>query len=119
MKRLEYKFESLDGYYYIDINFDENVFVVDTSIETLESKQGTFDDEIINKLNSLKLKDWDRYYNAYGSEITDATKWSLKYYEDDNLYETEGEESYEPYKYNDLIDLFCILDKNAKYLKFE
>lgn len=120
MNRLEYKFICLDGYYNLSIDIDDQLsFVVDTNIDELVTKSGVIDkNEFINKFNELDFKSWDRYYNATLSSIEDATKWSLIYIEDDKVYESEGEESYEPYRYYDLIDALCIVDDNAKYLKF-
>lgn len=121
MNSLEFRFECLDGYYYLNAVINETVsFTVDTSIAELESKQNEVDGkEFIALLNKADIKAWDRHYNATGLPIEDCTRWSIRYTEDDKIYESDGEESYEPYRYKDLINALCILDDKAVYFKFE
>lgn len=121
MSRLEYKFTCLDGYYHLSCDIEDKlVFAVETTIASLTSKTGELEaGEFIDKLNKADLRSWDRYYNATSLKIEDATRWSVKYIDGSETYESEGEESYEPYKYFDLIDALCVLDEKAKYLKFE
>jgi len=123
MDQLNYRFECLDGNYELQIDFDENEanYEIRTTLPGFVEFIGILGKEktqaFRNKLIEAKITNWDRCYEATGSSIEDAVKWSLIYSIQDKEYRSEGEETYEPYGYEHLIEALVICDEKANFFK--
>ena len=120
MKSLKFVFDCLEGKYEFNAQSDNNlVFSIDSTIETLESFEGELDVNktklFFDEIDLANIKKWQRRYDSNLTPIEDAVKWYVKYIEDDKEYVSEGEESYEPYEYNHLIEAIKLCDDKADY----
>lgn len=122
MKSLKFVFDCLEGKYEFNAQGDDNLeFSIDSTIETLESFEGELDVNktklFFDEIDLANIKKWQRRYDCNLTPIEDAVKWYVKYIEDDKEYVSEGEESYEPYEYNHLIEAIKLCDDKADYFK--
>ena len=119
MDQLHFHFTCLDGTYDFEAQFnaDELRYETKSTIPELESLSGTKDDpEAFRKeLDLAEIEKWDRRYPAEGTPIEDAVKWQVKLIKDGKEYVTEGEESYEPYRYEHLVRALMCCDEKAEY----
>ena len=108
--KLTYEFNCLDGDYKLIV--EDDLFVVESTIECFESRQGKVDINEFNKYLLLaKIEAWDKEY--LGEEIEDGIKWSVNY----NGHISRGLETYEPYGYEYLIKAISLIEENADYFK--
>ena len=118
MDQLLVRFVCLDGTYDFAAQFDANElhYEIQSTIPGLESLSGTADAEsFMKQLDLAEIEKWDRSYEADGTPIEDAVKWQVKLVKDGREYVTEGEESYEPYRYEHLIKALMCCDEKAGY----
>ena len=119
MNQLLFHFECLDGTYDFEAQFDTNGLHYETgsTIPELESLSGTLNDpeDFLKELDLAQIEKWDRSYPAAGTPIEDAVKWQVKLVLDGREYVTEGEESYEPYRYEHLVRTLMCCDGKAEY----
>ena len=117
MFELEYCFECLNGKYFLNVKEDN--YEISTDIAELENKEGLLTEAENNafqkQLNKAGIEKWDKEYPASGNRIEDAVKWSVRYTAEGKEYFSTGEESYEPYTYNELIRALMIIDEKAQY----
>ena len=121
MNKLEYQINCLDGVYNFAAEYDDVViFNIETNIEKLNSFSGELDDAssklFIEYLNKAQIEKWDREYKAELSEIEDGIRWEIRYLKDEKEYVSCGEESYQPYNYEELISAIRLCDKENDYL---
>ena len=122
MNTLHYIFTCLDGFYDLNLRFDNMTVKVDvnTNIDGLYNREDILDSQLfIEELNKAKLNTWQKSYDAYSLPIEDATAWSLICNIDGCVYISKGVESYEPMYYDQLIKAFMVLDPKAEYLLFK
>lgn len=119
MDQLLFRFECLDGVYAYEAQFDSNElhYEIQSTIPELESLSGTLNETetFLKQLDLAQIEKWDRRYQAAGTPIEDAVKWQVKLIRDGKEYVTEGEESYEPYRYEHLIRALMCCDEKAEY----
>lgn len=118
MFKLEYTYDCLDGKYFLCAEGeDEITYAVDSSIPVLASKQGSLDEtdsrRFLQALKDCGIERWAKEYKADLGSIEDAIRWSLTYIINGKEYFSKGEESYEPYNYNKLIETLMIIDENT------
>lgn len=119
MKQLNFVFTCLDGNYeFVGKLDDVLVYTVETNIEGLNSFEGELDkknsEEFLKKVEMANIDKWDREYKG-DNPIEDGVKWYAKYIDEDKVYVSSGEESFEPYNYEHLIEALLVCDKNAEY----
>lgn len=119
MRKLEFRFDCLDGQYVFDCEADQVLtYQIETDIEGLSSFSGDLDEEktaaFFAELELSKLKSWEREYRGENL-IEDSTHWSVRYFAEDKEYVSEGYESFEPYNYEHLIRALMICDEKAEY----
>ena len=119
MDQLLFHFECLDGTYDFRAEYDADQlrYEVESTIPELQNLSGTLDDpkEFMKELDLAEIEKWDRYCQATGTPIEDAVKWQVKLIRGGQEYVTEGEESYEPYRYEHLIKALLSCDPEAGY----
>ena len=119
MDQLLFRFTCLDGTYGFEAQFnsDELHYDVQSTIPELDSLSGTLEnpETFLKELELAEIEKWDRNYSADGSLIEDAVKWQVKLVRDEKEYVTEGEESYEPYRYEHLVRALMCCDEKAEY----
>lgn len=119
MDQLLFRFTCLDGAYDFAAEFDSNElhYEIQSTIPELYSLSGTLDETetFLKELDLAQIEKWDRRYSAEGTPIEDAVKWQVKLIKDNKEYVTEGEESYEPYRYEHLISALMCCDEKAEY----
>ncbi len=121
MNRLEYHFDCLDGRCLFICEFDGTSLSYDleSTIEELPAKAGELakeESELFNKyINDAKIPSWDASYAPTLSGIEDGIKWKVKLHLDGKEYVSKGEESYEPYGYEELIKALKLCIDKAEY----
>ena len=120
MNRLEYKFDCLDGHYFLIAQWDEVLnYEIDTDIAEFESRSGELSAEETKKFDDLlhqaKIESWDRSYLSEGEGIEDAVTWKLILQKEGKEYVSTGEESFEPYGYDLFVDALRIIEEKADY----
>ena len=120
MNRLEYKFDCLDGHYFLLCQWDEVLnYEVDTDIAEFESRSGELSEEETKKFTDLldqaKIESWEKEYLPENEGIEDAVKWKLVLQKNEKEYVSYGEESFEPYGYELFADALRILEEKADY----
>ena len=119
MDQLLFHFACLDGTYDFEAQFNADGlhYEIQSTIPELDSLSGSLDEtETFRKeLELAQIEKWDRNYPAEGTPIEDAVKWQVRLIRDDREYVTEGEESYEPYRYEHLIRALMCCDEKAEY----
>ena len=121
MDQLLFHFACLDGTYDFEAQFtaDELRYETKSTIPELESLSGVLEEteSFRKELELAEIEKWDRKYPAMGTPIEDAVKWQVKLIKDGKEYVTEGEESYEPYRYEHLVKaLMCCYGKAEYYM---
>ncbi|MBR4471316.1 MAG: hypothetical protein IKS54_08420 [Erysipelotrichaceae bacterium] len=120
MNRLEYKFDCLDGHYFLIAQWDEVLnYEIDTDIAEFESRSGELSAEGTKKfadlLDQAKIESWEKEYLPENEGIEDAVKWKLVLCKDEKEYVSYGEESFEPYGYELFVDALRIFEEKADY----
>jgi len=121
MNYLNYHFECLDGKCSFICEFDEELdLIVESTIPEIENKHIYIEErdteKFIEELKKAEIEKWYRHYRNNGNGIEDAARWKVEYRTDqDKLFKSSGEESFEPYNYNHLIRALMIADKQAEY----
>ena len=119
MDQLLFHFACLDGTYDFIAQFSEErlQYEIQSTIPELESLSGTLDETetFLKQLELAQIEKWERSYPAEGTPIEDAVKWQVKLIKDGKEYVTEGEESYEPYRYEHLVRALMCCDEKAEY----
>ena len=119
MKQLNFVFDCLDGKYeFVGKLDDVLVYTVETNIVGFNDIEGELDKEtsdlFLKKLEMANIDKWDRQYSGENS-IEDAVYWYVKYKDGDKIYVSSGEESFEPYNYEHLIEALKLCDDKADY----
>jgi len=115
MKYFEFSFNCPDGQYTLSVKNEEQVFsyIVSSTIEGFTEKSGILTEkdtnEFIEKLNKANILSWDKYYG--NKKLDDACTWNIVI--DD--FSTSGEESFEPYNYQYLIEALQLIEDNVDY----
>lgn len=115
MKKIEIKFNTLDGDYTFIGDINNKSYLIETNIQCLESKSGdlTNIEKFLSIINDASILSWDNNYPVTGLKIEDAIKWSVRI---DNKLIT-GEEGYWPYGFDLLINAIESIDEKAAYFK--
>ena len=121
MNRLEYHFDCLDGNCLLVCEAEDKTihFAVTGENPVITEKAGELSPEesaAFEKLISkAKIETWDRRYEAQAEGIEDAVQWKVAYQSDGKQYVSSGEESFEPYGYEKLIEALKLFEPEADY----
>ena len=119
MDQLLFHFACLDGIYDFEAQFtaERLQYEIQSTIPELESLSGVLEEteSFRKELELAEIEKWDRKYPAMRTPIEDAVKWQVKLIKDGKEYVTEGEESYEPYRYEHLVKALMCCDGKAEY----
>lgn len=112
----------LDGNYTLKADWTAEglTWTVETDIEALHSATGELSSvkPFTDLLEKADIPHWERRYEADGSAIEDAVRWSLKLDTEDKICLSEGEETFLPYGYEDLMDALALIDPQVRYFSY-
>ena len=118
MNRLEYHFDCLDGNCLLVCEAENGImhYTVTGDNPVITGKAGELETYAFEKLlEEAKIESWERRYEAQGEGIEDAVHWKVVYRKDGKEYVSYGEESYEPYGYEKLIEALKLFEPEADY----
>ncbi len=123
MNRLEYHFDCLDGRCLFVCEFDELTLSYDleSTIEEIPARSGELSREDLEKfdklINAARIESWEKEYKNDFLAIEDGIRWKVKYHKDNKEYVSCGQETYEPYGYEEFINALKLCVDKADYFK--
>ncbi len=119
MMELEFTIVCLDGRYCFSCRSDECLgYETDTDINGLECIQGQLDEEkaaeFLKLIKEAEIEKWEKEYSGE-NPIEDGIEWSIKYMKDDKEYMSCGKESFEPYRFENLLKAIKLCDRQLEY----
>ncbi len=119
MNRLEYHFDCLDGNCLLVCETENETlyFTVTGSNPVVVEKNGELSEAgaFAKLLEEAKIETWERSYKPESEGIEDAVHWKVVYQKDGKEYVSCGEESFEPYGYDKLIEALKLFEPEADY----
>ena len=119
MNRLEYHFDCLDGNCLLVCEAENEIlhFTVTGSNPLITEKAGELSEAAAFEklLEEARIESWERFYKAETEGIEDAIHWKVIYQKDGKEYVSSGEESYEPYGYEKLIEAPKLFEPEVDY----
>lgn len=119
MNRLEYHFDCLDGNCLLVCEAENGTlhFTVTGNNPVITEKAGELSEvsAFEKLLKEAGIESWDRKYEPQTEGIEDAIRWKVVYQKDGKEYVSSGEESYEPYGYEKLIEALKLFEPEADY----
>ena len=125
MNRIEFHFDCLDGRYFFTAVEDDGIirFISESTIAELESSEGELSKEdselFVKRIDEAGIERWEKEYRPVLSKIEDGVKWKVILYRNEKEYVSKGEETYEPYGYDKLIDALRLCEGKASYFSAE
>ena len=121
MNRLEYHFNCLDGNCLLVCEAEgETIHFTGTGENpVITEKTGELNAEdsaaLIKRIDEAKIETWQSRYEPEAEGIEDAVRWKVVYRKDGREYVSRGEESFEPYGYEELIEALKLFEPQADY----